>query len=148
MNSLEFLDDLKGPFLEAYHGNIGLDTAVQKAAYNMMMSYLQDEMSRFAARSAFAKFFFTGPVGFIFTFFLSHLVRYLSIEGKNIAMTVVHRWHNKNLEKAYLANMKVYHQFVDVKEVLTEADIQHYKKGVKGELKKFFNLSRFLKRKS
>jgi len=141
------LEDLTGPLLESYHGNIGLDTAVQKAAYNMMMTYLQDLIAGFAAKSAFAKFFFTGPLGFVFQFFLSHLISYISVQGKNFAIGQVHVWHQAKLERSYMANMKVYYQFIDVKAILTEADKQHYKRGVKNELKKFFNLSRFLKSK-
>ena len=139
------IDDLTGPFLKAFQGEIGMDEAVEIAAYNMMLTYIQDQMIRMASKSAFANFFFTGFIGSIFTFFLSHLLSFIASEGGNFAVSVIHEWHVGKLKDAYIANMTVWNNEIDLKEVLTEADKDAYKTGVKNELKKFFNLARYLK---
>lgn len=140
------IKDLTGPFLKAFQSEIGLDKAAEIAAFNMMMTYLQDRMAKMATKHFIAKFLFTGFIGSILTsFVISPLLSFIAREGENFATLQVHQWHMNSLEKAYLFNMNVYNQNIEALEFITEAQKEAYKKGVKDELKKFFNLSRFLK---
>lgn len=124
-----------------------LDKASEVASYNMMMTFLMDVMERASLKFTIAKFFFTGPFGIFFTFGLTYLVRFLSIQGINLAQNLLYEWHKENHRVAYEANMMIYHKQIDVKEVLSAKDISAYKSGIKAELKNFFNLSKYFKSK-
>ena len=148
MNFLERLvSDLQEPFFDAYSGAITIDDAVEKAAYNMMLSYLKDWMAKAALRNSLSAFFFSGPIGTIVTWGLSYLVAEIARGGSNFAIGLVHKWHVEKLRKIYEGNMIVYHQQIDVNEVLTEAQKEKYKRSIKNELKEFWNLARFFKPK-
>ena len=142
---MKFLEILK-PFRDAIEKDVTIEGAVQDAIYNGMLAYVQDLMLSLSSISKLSSLIFSGPIGSVFLYFISVLLKHAAIKGKQFLVVETYNWHSQEMMKVYVDSMTLINKDIDGR-VLTDEEIKMYKLRIKSELKKFYNVGKYLNSK-
>ena len=143
---MSYMKEILKPFKDAIDNEVTIEGALQDAAYNAMLSYIQDIMLSFSSSSKLGSLIFSGPIGSIFLYFISILLKHAAIKGKQFLIIQTYNWHSKEMMKIYIDSMTLINRDIDGR-ILSDEEIKIYKLRIKAELKKFYNIGKHLNSK-
>ena len=140
------INEILKPFRDAIEKEFTIEGAIQDAAYNAMLAYVQDLMLSISSISRLSSFLFSGPIGVLVLYFISILLKHAAIKGKQFLVVETYNWHSTEMMKVYVDSMTIINREISGR-TLSDEEITMYKLRIKAELKKFYHIGKYLNTK-